>query len=74
MSLLVLFLWYDIYIIVLFYQILRILAAFQPRIELEYFDLVGGKESFENECGGLLSLPEKYTDASFAKANKVSNV
>ena len=47
------------------------LTAFQPAIELEYFDFVGGKDMFEEECGGIRSLPEKYSDATYAKAVKV---
>lgn len=49
-------------------------TAFKPPIELEYFDFVGGKASFEEECGGLASLPEGYSDASFVQASKVNNM
>lgn len=47
---------------------------FQPAIELEYFDFVGGQELFEEECGGIRSLSEKFSDATYAKAVKVRNV
>lgn len=47
------------------------MTDFKPKIELEYFDIVGGKASFEAQCGARIPTGASYSSTAHEKAAKV---